>query len=164
MTPTTERMGKESITPILRVGVDVYDYPTRCTVPGSPLSFTSTSTINRMEGNPGTLETTGVLVTCDVGTPASTSSVAQTGTPRHECGSTVSAGDADEQCSTAESATPSYTMTLVCEYPVTEKDEECQGSVSNSINFEVEYAERRSVDDYPVAGGMETHKEEHGNI
>ena len=61
MTPTTARMGKESITPILQVGVDVHDYPTRCTVPGSPLSFTST--INRMEGNPGTLETTGVLVT-----------------------------------------------------------------------------------------------------
>ena len=55
-------------------------------------------------------------------------------------------------------------MTPVCEYPVTEKDEECQGSVSNSINFEVEDAGRRSVDDYPVAGVMEMDKEGHGNV
>ena len=112
----------------------------------------------------GTLETTGVLVTCDVGTPGSTSAVAQTGTPRHECGSTVSAGDADEQYSIAESGTRSDTMTPVCEYSVTEKDEECQVSVNNSINFEGEDAEQRSVDDYPVAGVMEPDKEGHGNV
>ena len=159
MTPTTERIGKESITHILQEGVDVHDYPTRCTVPGSPLSYKST--INRMEG---TLETIGVLVTCDLGPPGSTSSVAQTGTPRHECGSTVSAGDADKQYSTAESATPSDTMIHVCESPVIEKDEECQGSVSNSIKFEVEDADRRSVDDCPVVGGTETDKEGHGNV
>ena len=121
------------------------------------------STLNRTEGSPGTIKTTVVLVTCDVGTPGSTSSVAQTGTPRHECGSTVSAGDDDEQYSTAKSASPSDTMTPVCEYPVTEKDEECQGNVSHSINFEGD-AERRSVDDYPVAGVMETDKEGHGNV
>ena len=43
-------------------------------------------------------------------------------------------------------------------------EDECQGSGSNSINFEGEDAERRSVDEYPVAGGTETDNERHGNV